>query len=149
MSSIKSDTLSCSCCHLYSVSEDSSLSCPPAVSFDELMASTAKPKQQQQQVPSQQGDVASSQEPQQAAAAALDRVTGGFMGSASQQRPIPLHVLDQEYDMVHQVCEHCCGNCGCDARHVAHQLVVCHLLLLASGLMQHTCVVCWFVRPHT
>jgi hypothetical protein len=30
-------------------------------------------------------------------------LVGSFKGSASQTRPIPPHVLDQEYDMVHQV----------------------------------------------
>jgi hypothetical protein len=30
-------------------------------------------------------------------------VRGAFSGTAAQRRPIPAHVLDQEYDLVHQV----------------------------------------------
>jgi hypothetical protein len=30
-------------------------------------------------------------------------VRGAFSGTAGQRRPVPAHVLDQEYDLVHQV----------------------------------------------
>jgi hypothetical protein len=86
------------------------------VSFDEIMAAAAKEQQQHHQ------QANSSVEPSSpaaagaaaaAAAAAADnsrqaaaeplRATGCFTGTASQSRPIPLHVLEQEYEMVHQV----------------------------------------------
>ena len=77
----------------------------PAVSFDDLMKSTGQQQQQQQQ----QG-TGSSPEPrqppppqQQQQGVAPGALMGSFQGSASQVRPIPPHVLDQEYDMVHQV----------------------------------------------
>jgi hypothetical protein len=74
------------------------------------MASAAKEQQQQQQESSSRqstsnraaagstSDCSSSQQP----AAEPLRATGAFTGTAAQSRPIPLHVLEQEYDMVHQ-----------------------------------------------
>jgi hypothetical protein len=59
------------------------------VSFEQLMAEAQqkdKQAQQQQEDKQQQEEAARS-----------------FQGTASQQRPIPVYVLDQEYDMVHQV----------------------------------------------
>jgi hypothetical protein len=77
----------------------------------------AAAKEQQQQQQQQGGSSVSSGSP--AAAGSADaaasggsshqpfaaplRATGAFTGTASQSRPIPLHVLEQEYEMVHQV----------------------------------------------
>src|SRR5512147_855476 len=64
-------------------------------------------QQQQQQQPQQPTD--SRQEPQQPqqqhlqSQVAPGALVGSFKGSASQTRPIPPHVLDQEYYIVHQV----------------------------------------------
>uniref|UniRef100_A0A383VPP4 Geranylgeranyl transferase type-2 subunit alpha n=1 Tax=Tetradesmus obliquus TaxID=3088 RepID=A0A383VPP4_TETOB len=73
------------------------------VSFDELMATASEQKQQQQasSTTAASDSAAADDSSQQAAAVAL-RATGCFTGTASQSRPIPLHVLEQEYEMVHQ-----------------------------------------------
>jgi hypothetical protein len=79
-----------------------------AVSFDDLMAAAFKEQQQQQASSSSQTTSSpaaagsGSSRSQQPAAEPL-RATGAFTGTASQSRPIPLHVLEQEYEMVHQV----------------------------------------------
>jgi hypothetical protein len=80
--------------------------CLLAVSFDDLMKSSAAQQQQQQPEGSdppaeQQQQQEQQQQPEQQVAPAA--LVGSFKGSASQTRPIPPHVLDQEYDMVHQV----------------------------------------------
>jgi hypothetical protein len=78
-----------------------------AVSFDDLIAAAAKEQQPQtssssQTTSSPAGAKSGSSSDQQPAAEPL-RATGAFTGTASQSRPIPLHVLEQEYEMVHQV----------------------------------------------
>lgn len=99
------------------------LSFSPSVSFEELMKAppptaaqqpqqaSQQPDQQQQQQASQQTlqqpDQQQQQPPQQPAPGAL---VGSFKGSASQVAPIPPHVLDQEYDMMHQVGGWVCGD---------------------------------------
>jgi hypothetical protein len=61
--------------------------------------------QQQQQQQQQQGDAPTQQRRQQPEQPRPSALLGGFRGSAGHPgAPIPLHVLDQEYDMVHQVC---------------------------------------------
>lgn len=85
-----------------------------AVSFADLMKSSAQQQQQSQQQSSdsqpassqeqqQQQQPPSQQQRQQQPAVVPSALVGSFKGSASQTRPIPPHVLDQEYDMVHQV----------------------------------------------
>ncbi|KAI8473190.1 MAG: hypothetical protein J3K34DRAFT_519200 [Monoraphidium minutum] len=53
------------------------------VSFEDLVAGRAPP-------------------PPPAAAGAAPGVRGAFSGTAAQRRPVPAHVLDTEYDLVHQ-----------------------------------------------
>jgi hypothetical protein len=67
-------------------------------SSDSQHASSRHTHVEQQQVPPSQ----QQQRPQQPSVAP-SALVGSFKGSASQTRPIPPHVLDQEYDMVHQV----------------------------------------------
>lgn len=80
-----------------------------AVSFDDLMKSSAQQQQPRDSQPAssqeqqQQQEPPPSQQQQQQPAVAHSALVGSFKGSASQTRPIPPHVLDQEYDMVHQV----------------------------------------------
>jgi hypothetical protein len=57
------------------------------VSFEQLMAEGQQKGGSAQQQPEQQAEAERS----------------SFLGTASQQRPILVYVLDQEYDMVHQV----------------------------------------------
>lgn len=79
-----------------------------AVSFDELLQRTPQQQQHQQQDLQQQqqqpgSSSGATQLEQQRQKHAHTALMGSFKGSASQKRPIPPHVLDQEYDMVHQV----------------------------------------------
>jgi len=69
-----------------------------------------EPSKQQQQQEQQQQPLAEEQQQQQQSSSITTpppqqqpTAMGMFMGSASQTAPIPLHVLDQEYDMLHQV----------------------------------------------
>ncbi|KAF8055830.1 hypothetical protein HT031_006605 [Scenedesmus sp. PABB004] len=67
------------------------------VTFEELMASSSEqPRQPPPPPPPQQQQQQQQQQVPQPAG------PGGFAGSASQVAPIPLHALDQEYDLVHQ-----------------------------------------------
>jgi hypothetical protein len=61
----------------------------PAVSFEDLLADKAPA-------------VSSSRATGGGGGGASD-VRGAFSGTAGQRRPVPVHVLDQEYDLVHQV----------------------------------------------
>eukprot|EP00879_Flechtneria_rotunda_P017718 GHRR01018574.1.p1 GENE.GHRR01018574.1~~GHRR01018574.1.p1 ORF type:complete len:440 (+),score=158.00 GHRR01018574.1:268-1587(+) len=81
------------------------------VSFDDLVASTAtnwpQQPQLQQQFTHQQPQLQLTPSSETCAAAGSNSSSNSaeprtFTGTASQRRPIPLHVLDQEYDMVHQ-----------------------------------------------
>eukprot|EP00878_Enallax_costatus_P016572 GHUV01017388.1.p2 GENE.GHUV01017388.1~~GHUV01017388.1.p2 ORF type:complete len:410 (+),score=127.97 GHUV01017388.1:231-1460(+) len=76
------------------------------VSLDDLMALSHHQQRQEQSLQGGTAEIATEQAKQQlcttTSSAPASRATGAFTGSASQQRPIPLHVLDQEYDMVHQ-----------------------------------------------
>jgi transcription initiation factor TFIID subunit TAF12 len=76
-----------------------------AVSFEDLMKSSEKQQQQgaQQEQPDAQQQQQQKQQQQQQQQVSPGALVGSFKGSASQTRPIPPHVLDQEYDMVHQV----------------------------------------------
>eukprot|EP00878_Enallax_costatus_P038436 GHUV01043670.1.p1 GENE.GHUV01043670.1~~GHUV01043670.1.p1 ORF type:complete len:175 (+),score=49.85 GHUV01043670.1:709-1233(+) len=85
---------------------------------------------QQRQEQSLQGgtaEIATEQAKQQlcttTSSAPASRATGAFTGSASQQRPIPLHVLDQEYDMVHQVPSDTAATC----------IVAAHMVVMLGG----------------
>eukprot|EP00878_Enallax_costatus_P045553 GHUV01054964.1.p1 GENE.GHUV01054964.1~~GHUV01054964.1.p1 ORF type:complete len:241 (+),score=85.23 GHUV01054964.1:173-895(+) len=77
------------------------------VSLDDLMALSHHQQRQEQSLQGGTAEIATEQAKQQlcttTSSAPASRATGAFTGSASQQRPIPLHVLDQEYDMVHQM----------------------------------------------